>query len=234
MFAIITPTFKRNDGKTQQWIKSTIRSVYEQTYGHFMMYIIGDAYSDEKEFSDIFQFAKDLLGERIKKYNLDSSPERERYGSTHPNMWNVGGITATNVGIDMALSDGYEWVCYLDHDDIWDERHLNLIHKKIENNKNLSLVGTLGKHITGEILPRDIKRSVYYPIPEGCLRSSICVNHVDIPLRFRDCLSHGLQPKPSDADMWLRMSKYMSENNLFGDIVNVVTVDHFHEKNKIR
>jgi hypothetical protein len=52
--------------------------------------------------------------------NLDHAKERDRYGSD-PDLkvflWCSGGVHATNVGIQKALSEGFEYVCHLDHDD---------------------------------------------------------------------------------------------------------------------
>ena len=47
--AIVTPTYRRPDGKTPFYLGRALDSVFSQEHVNFMMFLIGDYYDNEEE-----------------------------------------------------------------------------------------------------------------------------------------------------------------------------------------
>jgi len=62
------------------------------------------------------------------------------------------------------------------------------------------------------------------------IHSSTCINFKKIPLRHRNIFEEtGVSGLPGDADLWLRISNYLKENNLNGILINKITCKHIEE-----
>ncbi len=103
-FSVITPTYNR-----AQFIVSAIESVLAQTFHQFELIIVDDGSMDNTE-SLVAPFA-----------NKDP---RVRYIKQE----NKGRSTARNVGIEAAKG---EYICFLDSDDLWRNKHLKILQATI-------------------------------------------------------------------------------------------------------
>lgn len=103
MFSVIVPLYNK-----ELSVKNTIQSVLNQTYGNFEIIIVNDGSTDGS-----LRVVKSIDDARIR---LTDKP-------------NGGVSSARNRGIEEAK---YEWIAFLDGDDIWKESHLGTLQSLIK------------------------------------------------------------------------------------------------------
>jgi glycosyltransferase involved in cell wall biosynthesis len=227
-FSIVITTYQRKDGSTPFFLKRALDSIFKQDYQKFKIYVIGDKYDNNSEFESIFDgYPKD----KIYFENLPFAKERDSYTDKWL-IWKYAGCFANNYGINKSIEDGYEYVCHLDHDDEWYPNHLSSLNYAIEKTNSLWLC-TKSEYVSNMILPRvNVSEDLtpFFPMPEGLIHSSTCINFKKIPLRHRNVFEEtGSSGLPGDADLWDRISKYLHQNNLTGTLINRVTCKHIEE-----
>jgi glycosyltransferase involved in cell wall biosynthesis len=227
-FSIVITTYQRRDGSTPFYLKRAIDSVFNQDYNGFKILVIGDRYEDNEEFLKICSMYDQS---KIYYENLPIAHERDKYEDKNL-IWKHAGCYANNYGVDKALEMGYEYVCHLDHDDFWEKNHLSSLKNVIEKTEAIWLC-TKSKYGNTTILPHenfDGDFIEFYPIPEGVIRSSVCINYKKLPLRYRNEYEEtGISNFPGDADFWNRISFYMKENDKVGYLINKITCNHLEE-----
>jgi glycosyltransferase involved in cell wall biosynthesis len=221
--SIVIPTYRRSDNKTPEYLIRALTSIKNQTYQNYKVFLIGDNYDNNDEFVKIASTIID--SKKITYINLPNAIEREKY-QTGEKLWSSGGANATNYGINLALNDGYSYICHLDHDDWWEPNHLDLIKDQLNN--NFIIIATKARYLNGEILPIN-GNNPFYPKGSNLIHSATCVNFREIPLRYRDVFAEEGYPYAGDADLWDRLSKYMLENNKMGYLINEITCHHDEE-----
>ena len=162
--SILIPTYMRKDGSTPKYLTRSLDSVFNQTHQDFKIYLIGDKYENEEEVKNILS---KYDSEKIFFKNLDVAKERDSYTNKWA-IWSYGGVNALNVGIDISLSEGNNYICHLDHDDYWENNHLELINKCIEET-NSDWICTKAQYVNF-VLPRinsDQKYIDYQPKKES-------------------------------------------------------------------
>lgn len=220
---ILIPTYQRSDGKTPFYLKRALESVKNQIYNNYHVYLIGDKYENNEEFINL---SYDIIDkDKITSYNLPFALEREKYKNEPIKLWNCGGVNATNYGIELALKDGINYICRLDHDDWWENDHLSNISENLEDNV---IIATKARYTYNRILPLNYTNP-YYPQSCNLIHSATCIKFSEIPLRYRDVYEEERIISPSDGDMWTRLTKYMKENNKKGFLVDKVTSNHIEE-----
>ena len=147
---IIIPTYKRNDGKTPEFLKRALTSIKNQTYQNYVVYLIGDKYNDDNEFE--YLATSVIEKSKIKYVNLPHAIEREKYVINSNELKCAGSTNANNVGIEMALADEVSYICHLDHDDYWENNHLFEINSIIEYNNIYVIVVTNSTHFKPNIV----------------------------------------------------------------------------------
>jgi hypothetical protein len=163
--------------------------------------------------------------------NLDVAKERDFYTNKWA-LWSYGGVNATNHGVDLSMSEGNYYICRLDHDDEWENNHLELINKCIEET-NSDWICTKSNYLNTVILPYTNGTGLYInhlPKSESLIHSSVCMNFKTIPLKYRDLFNEtGVVGLPSDAELWERCASYILSNNLKSTLINSVTCNHVNE-----
>jgi glycosyltransferase involved in cell wall biosynthesis len=224
--AVVIATYQRKDGKTPFFLKRALDCIFEQTHNNFKVFLIGDKYEDNDE---ILSIISNYNKNKLYFENLPYAKERDSYQGW--GLWSYGGVNAINIGINTALSEGYEYICHLDHDDMWSNDHLLEISKCIEIT-NSDWICTKSKYLTHRTLP-EINCPEFYTefLPKGksLIHSSVCMNFKTIPLKYRDILGEtGIVGEPADADLWDRCREYIYNNNLKSYVINKITC--FHEE----
>jgi len=226
-FSIVITTYQRKDGNTPKYLKRALQSIFDQDYHLFKIYVIGDKYENNEEFESIFnEFPKD----KIYFENLPIAHERDKY-TDKTLVWKYAGCFANNYGINKSISDGYEYVCHLDHDDEWYPNHLSSLNDAIIKTNSLWLC-TKSEYVGGKILPNIDGEGLipFLPVPQGLIHSSTCINFKKIPLRHRNVYEEtGKIGLPGDADLWDRIRHFLNENNQTGCLVNKITCKHIEE-----
>jgi glycosyltransferase involved in cell wall biosynthesis len=215
-FAILIGTYKRPDGKTPSYLRRCLDSVFAQKHQDFKVYLFGDNYEDDEEFVSI---ATSYPQDHLYYENLPVAIERERYVDEKKFvLWCVAGTALTKYAIDMILSDGYDYICHLDHDDYWTPNHLFAINETIEKT-NADWLCTMSIYSSNGL----------FPLPQGLTHSSVCCNYRTIPLRSRDTYQELGEPVPGDLDLWRRMAEYITRHNLKSFLINEQTCYHMEE-----
>jgi glycosyltransferase involved in cell wall biosynthesis len=228
--AVLIPTYQRSDDKTPFYLKRAIDSVMEQHHQDFKIFVIGDKYENNDEFLSI---VKQYDKEKMFYVNLPFAKERDAYSDNKLALWNYGGVNANNVGIELILSQGYKYICHLDHDDYWNKRHLFAINECIEQT-NADFVCTKSTYKDVGALPQiytDKRFLNISPRPETLIHSSTCINFETLNFRYRDLFTEkGVIGLPSDADMWLRIGAFVDiVPSVSAYMVNEITCVHDEE-----
>lgn len=226
--AVNIATYRKNE-KSILSLEKTLDSVFAQDYQNFKVFLLGDDYSHVAE---IEKLIKKYSSEKLFFKNLLFSRER-KYHSDKTTIWKYGGTNCFNIAIDLAQEEGYDYICHLDHDDIWTTDHLTEIVKAIEITGS-DFICTKAKHINGTFLPLifnyNEKYTKFLPIYNGIIHSSVCMNFNKIPLRYNDLwLNTNINNDKilsGDSDMWERCRKFILKNSLRSFCVNKVTVYH--------
>lgn len=223
---IVITTYQKLDGSTPYLLKRAIDSVKAQTHKDYTLIIIGDKYEDDIEFKSLCR--DEDIKDKIIFENLPTAKEREKYPMDSKELWSSGGVNARNVGVDMGLNLGLEYLCHLDHDDYWHPQHLEIINHAIKTTQDASFICTCSTYfdshrpqinLTNEIVPLEVK-------PGHQIHSSVCMNHKTIPLKYRDVYEETGKEYAADADMWERVGEYVKENNLSTYAVSSITCYH--------
>ncbi len=212
---IIIPTFRKLDGSTQKHLSIALKSITEQTHKDYKVFLIGDDYSDH---SELIELSKIIDSDKIYVENLPIAVERNKY--TGLDLWRTGGVNASNVGIRVALKEGYNYICHLDHDDAYLKNHLSLISECIDKTKTNFITTKCGKF--PPIISEDFYVK-YRPINSKLYKVSTCVNYAYFNFEFRDMIAECNKSYPADADMWDRINKTLTDKNEFGYFINIET-----------
>lgn len=226
-FAIIIPVYQRADGKSFELVSRAIESILNQTYKNFKIYLIGDKYDDDIEFNRIVQ---QVPSDKIFSRNLEFAMERERYSGFE--LWNVGGVNASNLAFNVIKEDLLDWVCFLDYDDYYLMNHLEVMNDAIHKT-GYKLISTITLIETGtnkeRFIPYKIGDNMNYfneflPEPANLAKTSVCINHRYFEyIKFRNTIEECGYIYPGDADMWNRLKSFLEEKKQTGILVNVHT-----------
>jgi predicted O-methyltransferase YrrM len=226
---IVIPTYKRLDGRTYNYLERCLNSVKNQTFKNYKVFLIGDDYEDNDEFVTLSTSIID--DDKIHYVNLPIAEERSKYTNNPSALWSYGGVNATNYGVNLALENGYEYICHLDHDDYWENNHLSSISEAIENTQS-PFVYTKSKYHSSFLptINSNAELVVSYPSYATLIHSSVCMNFRKIPLFYRDLFKEtGAVGLPADGELWNRVNAYMLHNNLIGYFINKMTCSHDEE-----
>jgi len=212
---IVTPTYRKLDGSTHKHLKEALESVKNQTHKDYKLFLIGDDYDDNDE---LMELSKIIDKDKIVVNNLPIAMERELYSGM--DLWRTGGVNASNVGIKIGLEEGFDYICHLDHDDMFFEDHLELISNCIEiTNKNF-ISTKCGKY------PPIFKNDFYIkyrPEANKLFKVTTCVNYRYFNMFFRNMLKEFGVSYAADADLWNRINKFLKDNNEYGILINKIT-----------
>jgi glycosyltransferase involved in cell wall biosynthesis len=230
---IVICTYQRPDGKTPFYLRRALQAILNQTHKDYRVYIVGDAYADRREFISIM--TEYVAQMDIRYMNLLRAVEREKYRFGTRQLWCAGGLNAGLTGIDWALHEGYKYICHHDHDDWWEPNHLELINKVIEE-KNPFFICTVSTWMKSFLPKLPITNEIldFYPIPEGMINSSSCIEYSETSIRPRDVYAETGVVYPADADLWKRLTEEMKEKGHRGYIYTTLTCHHDEEGYTLR
>lgn len=209
---IVTPTYRKLDGSTYSHLKTTLESIKNQTHSNYKLYLIGDDYTNNDE---LLELSKIIDTDKIYVQNLPIAYERIKYGGY--DLWKCGGINATLTGIKKAQQDGYDYICLLNHDDLFLPNHLQIISECIDKTKTNFITTKCGTYPPINVVNYYTN---YRPIPSKLYLVSVCINYSYFNIFPRNVLEEDKISYPSDADLWVRLNKFMTNNNEYGIFIN--------------
>lgn len=182
MFSVVIPLYNK-----AQSIGATINSVLQQSFKDFEIIIINDGSTD-----DSTTIVKSFVDKRIKLIN----------------QTNQGVSSARNKGIEVA---SYNWIAFLDGDDLWLKNHLQIIYTLILRNSDKLVFSSSFANKVDDIHNDNIDTSkVMLDYFNSALHGEVLwtsvvvvnkscfakVGHFDITLA-----------RGEDIDMWIRLAK---------------------------
>lgn len=233
-FAIIITTYKRKDGQTLKKIKKAINSVKNQKHTDWKVFLTGDRYEDEEEFSEI---TKLLPKNKVKAVNRPIAEERDSYAEGSFRLWCSGGNASSRAGIESAIEEGFEFICYLDHDDYWHPMHLQFFDEAIEKHNDVVVLASKAHYLKeNNLIPRNTSLSGYgyIPEPENVIKSSTCLRWPKLKVRARNVYKETGKEKPGDLDLWERLQEEMIKEGKKGYLVPFPTCYHIEEHAVLR
>lgn len=226
---IVIPTYYRKDGSSKKLVERSLKSISNQTFQNYKVYLIGDRYENIEEFDYLSNSIIDK--DKIYSVNLTLAEERDFYNDKRA-LWSYGGVNATNYGISKVLNDNIKYICHLDHDDYWLPNHLELISKTIEETSS-PFICTISLYMKHTKLPITTNLNQVIPFIPRCaqlIHSSTCINFNEIPLRYRDIFKEtGKVGDPADCILWNEISEWLKNNSKTGYLINQLTCYHDDE-----
>jgi glycosyltransferase involved in cell wall biosynthesis len=226
--SIVIATYYRQDGKTSEYLRRALDSIFNQTHQDFKIYLIGDRYEESEEIEEIVSLYDN---EKLYFKNLDVAKERDFHQNKYA-LWSYGGVNAANVGIDISLSEGNEYICRIDHDDHWTPNHLEMINKCIEETGSVWMC-TKSAYVNNRTLPNMRTTALFIdflPSHGTLIHSSVCMNFAKLPFRYRDIYGEtGQIGLPADADLWHRCRSHIQNNGFKSTFINQLTCIHSEE-----
>lgn len=198
MFSIVIPLHNK-----EQSITNTLQSVLNQSFTEFEVIIVNDGSTDKS----------------VEKVEAFTDP---RIRLIH--QVNAGVSAARNKGIEEAR---FEWIAFLDADDLWKEKHLETFKQNIETYTDISVfvngfayminekVKTIQNIETG-IIDNYFKLVINNPLIHT---SAICIRKTVLTIigGFHKEITHG-----EDLEMWARIGK--KYKMYYSKIINVFYV----------
>ena len=166
---ILIPTFRKLDGSTYNHLAFALESIKQQTHKEYKVFLMGDDYTDNDE---LMKLSNIIDKDKIYVKNLSVAIERLKYSGL--DLWRTGGVNASNIGLKIALQEGYNYICHLDHDDSYFKNHLALISECIEKTKTNFIATRCGKY------PPVVSKEFYIkyrPQNSRLFKVSTCVNY---------------------------------------------------------
>lgn len=234
-FGIVMPTHKISDGGAQKGrekymntpnlLKDSLGSIRDQKYDNYVVYLVGDAYDGDDEIKTVME---EIIPKGKLKYHNLSTPGERNKGFTKEQFRYTAGCGAMNKGLELAKSDGVDYIVRIDHDDKWTPDHLELLAKAYTQYPELAYVFTRSRKKVDAM--NSSKKYMYQPREErhtttiepnnlGFTYGEVSHSAVSWrpsmlgDIRYRDAQQQSKsEPKnpltktmPADADMFKRM-----------------------------
>lgn len=179
-FSIIIPLYNK-----EEFIQSTVESVLNQSYHRYEIIVINDGSTDK---------SLDVLAPFINEEKLKVV-----------NKVNSGVSASRNLGVKEAK---YEWIAFLDADDLWKESYLSEVNRMINTYPIASIIG-MNYDCTVPFVNKIYKKEGYIKDYYKISIQEYLFNSSSVALRksifkqgFREDLSIG-----EDIEMWYRLAK---------------------------
>jgi len=240
-FGIVMPTHKIADGGAQagrqkfmdtpSLLKDSLGSIRDQKYDNYVVYLVGDAYDSDDEIKSVMDEV--IPKGKLKYHNLSTPGERNK-GFSKQQFRYTAGCGAMNKGLQMAKSDGIDYIVRIDHDDKWTPDHLELLAKAYTQYPELAYVFTRSRKKVDAT--NSSKKYMYQPNDDrhtGTIEpNNLGYTHGDVSHsavswrpsmigdpRYRDAEDQSKsEPKipmtktaPADVDMFSRMMKVLKD-----------------------
>lgn len=211
-FIVIITTYWRANNSTFGLIKRAIENLNKQRYKNWDLMIVGDVYEKLDEFEQM----PSLLHPDHKCLIFNNNLTERMFIRNKSQLWNVAGANSMNYGLDKAQELGYTYYCHLDDDDFWTDDHLLLLAHYYKLNPSAVCVYTRGTHPSmGKVPVREVTAICLNnrkPTPCDVIHSSVSFRLDALPYRYATAHREDQIRGPSDAIMWARIYKHLSEN----------------------
>tara|TARA_Y100000741_G_C18243163_1_gene554429 strand:- start:725 stop:1624 length:900 start_codon:yes stop_codon:yes gene_type:complete len=184
-FSIVVTTYN-----SENFIKRALSSIFSQTYQNFEIIIVDNSSTDN-----------------TKKIIQDFSQDKIRFFEVK----NDGVIGySRNKGINHSNAD---WIAFLDSDDTWEPKKLDIVKQVIEKNPNIILACHNEWHIFNnskkELQHGPYERDMYKKLvfDGNCLSTSAVTLRRDIAIKVKGFSERKDFITTEDYEFWIRLSK---------------------------
>jgi glycosyltransferase involved in cell wall biosynthesis len=181
-FSIILPTYNRVN-----FLEASINSVIDQTFENWELIVVDDGSTDNtKELVESFEMKDSRVN-----YFYQKNSER---------------CIARNSGIEKAKG---EFICFLDSDDWYEEKHLQGIHEFVSQSEvkqaffytNFKVNGVIQGRL--DVVPKEIKLLTNYLLNNSIIPDRVCI-HATILEKYRFDVDITIG---EDAMLWARIAQ---------------------------
>lgn len=227
-FIIVIATYYRPNGSTCEYMKRCLKSIQDQKYENWIIYIVGDDYEKVEE----LELFRSMIIGKIEIFNHDD-PER-KYIKDKLKLWKIAGATAINYGLRIARERGYKYYVHIDDDDFWEPEHLLLMTYVYNMYPQCAFVNTLSTYPNGAILPVGVgiivRPNNFLPRLGNVIHSSVSFRIDLINFEYYTTKDEGQIHEPTDGVMWNNISHSLQLNQYFCSIcVPFLTTHHDEE-----
>jgi len=233
LFGIVVATYRRRDGSTPGLLGRCLESILTQSHTSWRVYLIGDRYDDQKEFTIL---AQRLPPGKLVAVNLPTALERDDPSLQGEAFWCCAGTNACNTALELQRRDEVIVTCHLDDDDYWSHDHLSLLDTAYGSFPQAVFVYTQALHSTGHFLPGEDIPLAYDnlpPRPMGLIHSATSWRLDRIPVSYRNCPKQLGVNVPTDAQMWQDIGDFCRTDGLKTLYLPYDTVFHPTERTAI-
>lgn len=223
-FGIRISTYRRMIG-TYHYLARCLRSIRNQTFTAWKVFLIGDCYEPDCELKEL---AALIPQDKIYVENLPFSPEREKYSGS--DLWKVAGYTASCTGLRKVQQESIPVVVCIDDDDWWEKDHLQTLYDGYVNFPDAAFIYTQATYKnTQDVLPNETPDTYYDNLPPrayNLIHSAASWNVTKIPLMYRNLMEFPGNYVAGDAVMWDMIRDYCTAHGLKTLYIPKKTVRH--------
>ncbi|MFI4992207.1 MAG: glycosyltransferase [Solirubrobacterales bacterium] len=174
-------------------VERTLPSLLRQTYKNWEAIIVGDACSDD-------------TGERLAaigdpRISFENRPMRGPYPTDETARWYVAGIPGMNRALERARG---AWIAALDHDDEWDDDHLEILLAEAKRTRAEIVYGKwrMVDVSNGKLIDHEF--GDVFPPMEGAMAFQASLCHGGLA-RFHYDMNAYLADEPGDKNLTRRL-----------------------------
>ena len=231
-FGISIASYQRPDGATPDLLKRAIKSVHEQTYKNWKLYVIGDNYGPGFGYDIDEAIENDADAEQTFCLDLPYAIGRDD-GLTGMELWRVGGVGAMNFALTAQhLDKTIDVTAHLDDDDYWLPDHLEtLAEQYIDPDVSFVYTQTRRHYRNHDVFPKCFDNHVRPRQPQvnGLIHSSASCRLKHIKSMYIPDTA-----RPADSDLWFRIAGEIYRNKTVSLFVPKVTVVREHSQKYVK
>jgi glycosyltransferase involved in cell wall biosynthesis len=219
-FAIVIPTFYRNNGKTIPYLKRSIESIISQEHKYWDIILVGDKFEPEQILLNFINEYNYKLPKNNKIIYLNNPNVERDYITNKHKLWLCAGATSVNMGLKYCRENNYKYYCHLDDDDYWSPKHLLYLAKIYNKYPNCIFANTQSSYLHFA-LPEEIME-IYennrLPISKKTIHSSISFRTDIIPFDYDTSLNENGIDEPSDSLLLDKIKNFLINNKNYSSI----------------
>jgi hypothetical protein len=237
-------TYPRNgNGTTYKLLEKTFRSLVDGidlSNFNIKILVVGDDYMNLDELKPIFN------GYDSEFYNINiNNALRNKEFIPKQIRWFQAVQRSKIFILEKALNLDYDYLLMSADDELYMNKKIETSFEYIKKYNYPDFIFSLGKHVDGNIIPKNNKIDSY-PLPCNCI-SSGCIykiknkEFINIILNFRkyrwsvlenyintnDKICKGIQAE--DAEQWKYLEEHFTSKKFTCILIPIITIDHYSE-----
>jgi hypothetical protein len=225
-FCVVIATYYRQNGSTDGFLKRCLKSIANQKYTNWVIYLVGDEYEPE---SELYGMSELIENGKLIIHNKGGSERTHIKDKTK--LWYVGGASAMNYGLNLVRKNQFKYYVHLDDDDYWEPFHLLSMAHVFKTYPYCAFAYTQSSYnrYPGQ-LPETHIQSIYennlIPRRERLIHSSVCFRADVIPFDYFTTQDEKQIVDASDARMWDQIVTFLKGSRYYAIYIPLKTCHH--------